>query len=86
MSIILPYTDRKLERMEDLPLDIDTIVSIQQMDCAGKTRDEIYDALADQGIGMEQISRVLDSAPERGVNPRQQRANVGFAAQKTRFR
>jgi hypothetical protein len=75
------YTDRKLARFDDAPLDIVTIVEIQRMDCAGKSRDDIYRALAGRGVAMEQIIRVLNPEPAEG---RQERANVGYANMKGR--
>lgn len=77
------YTDRKLARFDDAPLDIETIVEIQRMDCAGKPRDEIARALAARGVTMEQIIRVLNPEP---AERRQERANVGFAGMKAWLR
>jgi len=78
------YTDRKLARFEDAPLDIETIVKIQNMDCEGKKRDEILRVLGSQGVTMEQIARVLDPKDESGKPRRQERANVGYADLKGR--
>jgi hypothetical protein len=77
------YTDRKLARFDDAPLDIETIVEIQRMDCAAISRDDILKALAPRGVTMEQIMRVLNPEP---VERRQERANVGFADVKGRLR
>jgi hypothetical protein len=81
------YTDRKLARFEDAPLDLETIVQIQCMACAGKRRDEILRDLAPRGITMTQIARVLDPHDESVSTPRrQERAGVGYAKMKGRFR
>jgi hypothetical protein len=77
------YTDRKLARFDDAPLDIETIVEIQRMDCEGKKRDDIQRELASRGVTMEQIMRVLNPEP---AERRQERANVGFADVKGRLR
>jgi hypothetical protein len=82
---LTPYTDRKAARFEDAPLDLETIVKIQQMACDGKRRDEIYLILRD--VSMEQIGRVLDPNDENSAKPsRQEYANVGYAKVKARFR
>jgi hypothetical protein len=78
------YTDRKLARFEDAPLDIEMIVKIQNMACEGRKRDEILREIGSQGVTMEQIARVLDPKDESGKPRRQERANVGYADLKGR--
>jgi hypothetical protein len=82
---LAPYTDRKLMRFEDAPLDLETIVAIQRMACEGKRRDEILARFGAGGVTMTQISRVLDSPDEAPKpNRRPARAVVGYAALKGR--
>lgn len=80
----LPYTDRKLQRTEDAPLDIATIVKIQQMACDGMKRDDICRALMNRRVTLEDVSRVLDASDESNRPRRQERANVGYAGFKRR--
>jgi hypothetical protein len=82
-----PYSDRKLSGRDDAPLDDDTLVAIQRMDCEGRPAHEIYEAFASQGVSMERIMSLLDPPDERAVSGtarRQTRAAVGFAAFKGR--
>lgn len=86
---ILPYSDRKYSRPESMPLDLNAIVQIQGLACDGKSRDAIYAAMAHRGVSMAQIARALDPKDEE-VDARRkrlpQRANVGHAKMKERFR
>jgi hypothetical protein len=82
-----PYTDRKLARNDDAPLDVETIVAIQRMACEGKRPHDIYTAFADQGVTMDQVMTLIDPPAERADaarSRRPQRANVGFAGFKGR--
>lgn len=80
----LPYTDRKLQRPDDAPLDIVTIVAIQRMACEGKRSDEIYRALQNRGVTLEQIWRLLDPGDEGNKPQQHERAAVGYAGFKRR--
>jgi hypothetical protein len=83
---IIPYSDRKKERLSHAALPLATKVSIQRAACAGRTVDEIS---ADLDVPADVVRGLVFSAEEDVTQKRrperQTRANTNYAQRKQRL-
>lgn len=75
---LLPYTDRKLQSVEYVPPPIEDIVRVQQLDCDGKSIDDIAGAT---GLHYEDIRHILNAEP---AERKAETSSVGYSRNKRR--